>query len=61
MSSMNRGATGGRSRALVAVLYRAGLRVSEALALKAPDVDIREGPIRVLRGEGLEGAHSRDR
>lgn len=52
MSAMNKGATGDRNRALVTVLYRAGLRVSEALALKAADVDVRAGTIRVLRGKG---------
>lgn len=52
MSAFNRGATGDRNRALVAVLYRAGLRLSEALALKLADVDPRAGSIRVLRGKG---------
>jgi site-specific recombinase XerD len=52
MRAMNRGATGDRNRALVAVLYRAGLRIAEALALKAADVDLGAGTVRVLRGKG---------
>jgi site-specific recombinase XerD len=52
MAAMNKGATGERNRALVAVLYRAGLRLSEALALKPADVDTGAGTIRVLAGKG---------
>ncbi len=52
MAAMNGGATGDRNRALVAVLYRAGLRLSEALALKPSDVDAASGTIRVLAGKG---------
>ena len=52
MRAMNRGATGDRNRALVAVLYRAGLRIAEALALKPADVDLAVGTVRVLRGKG---------
>jgi site-specific recombinase XerD len=33
--------TGIRNRALITVLYRAGLRVSEALALKVSDIDFK--------------------
>lgn len=43
---------GVRNRALLAVLYRGGLRVSEALALRAVDVDVDAGTIRVLDGKG---------
>ena len=48
----NRGDTGARNRALIAVMYRAGLRLSEALALKPSDVDTASGTIRVLHGKG---------
>ncbi|MBC7834172.1 MAG: tyrosine-type recombinase/integrase [Phycisphaerales bacterium] len=45
-------ATGLRNRALIAVLYRAGLRITEALELRPKDVDDERGCIRVLRGKG---------
>ncbi|MEM7621887.1 MAG: site-specific integrase [Planctomycetota bacterium] len=41
-----------RTRALVAVLYRSGLRLGEALDLRPPDVDAAAGAVRVLRGKG---------
>ncbi len=41
-----------RNRALIAVLYRAGLRIAEALALRPVDVDLAQGAIRVLHGKG---------
>ena len=41
-----------RNRALIVVMYRAGLRVAEALALRPCDVDLERGAIRVLRGKG---------
>lgn len=41
-----------RNRALIAVLYRGGLRISEALALKPKDVDIGAGSVRVLHAKG---------
>ena len=44
--------TGIRDRALLTVLYRAGLRVSEALDLKPSDIDTERGTIRVLHGKG---------
>lgn len=47
-----RAPTGIRNRALIAVLYRAGLRISEALALLPKDVDLQAGSIRVLHGKG---------
>ena len=45
-------ATGLRNRALLAILYRAGLRISEALDLYPKDVDLDRGAIRVLHGKG---------
>tara|TARA_Y100000593_G_scaffold86064_1_gene164107 strand:- start:4238 stop:4852 length:615 start_codon:yes stop_codon:yes gene_type:complete len=44
--------SGARNRAIVAVLYRCGLRVSEALALKTSDLDFDSGIVRVLHGKG---------
>ena len=44
--------TGIRNRALITVMYRAGLRVNEALALRVADVTPALGTIRVLHGKG---------
>jgi len=44
--------TGIRNRALIAVMYRAGLRISEALALRPADVNQADGTLRVLHGKG---------
>jgi len=41
-----------RDRAIITVLYRAGLRVGEALALQPKDVDLTIGSITVLHGKG---------
>lgn len=41
-----------RNRALVAMLWRSGLRVSELLSLKPSDVDLSAGTVRVLNGKG---------
>ena len=41
-----------RNRALIAVLYRSGLRIAEALSLYPKDVDAERSSIRVLRGKG---------
>ncbi len=43
---------GVRNRALVALLYRTGLRIAEALALRPKDLDTAAGAVRVLRGKG---------
>lgn len=48
----NRGATGDRNRALLATIWRAGLRVSEALALKPADLAPAAGLLFVRRGKG---------
>jgi integrase/recombinase XerD len=47
-----RAPTGIRNRALIAVLYRGGLRISEALALLPKDVDSDQGTLAVLHGKG---------
>ncbi len=48
----SRAPTGIRNRALITVLYRAGLRISETLALEPKDLERKEGTIRVLHGKG---------
>ncbi len=48
----SRAPTGIRNRALIAVLYRGGLRISEALALLTKDVDVAQGTLTVLHGKG---------
>ncbi len=47
-----RSSTGVRNRALIAVLYRGGLRINEALDLFPKDVDLEASSIRVLHGKG---------
>jgi site-specific recombinase XerD len=47
-----RAPTGIRNRALLAVLFRSGLRISEALALFPKDLDASRGSLRVLHGKG---------
>lgn len=44
--------TGVRNRALLAVLYRTGMRISEALALRPKDLDHDQGTVRILHGKG---------
>ncbi len=51
-AASNRAPTGIRNRALIVVMYRAGLRVSEALSLHPKDLDRSRGTIRVLQGKG---------
>ena len=50
-SCSTRAATGVRNRALIVTLYRAGLRISEALALYPKDLDPANSTIRVLHGK----------
>jgi integrase len=45
-------ARGQRLRALIVVLWRAGLRIHEALALTEADLDHRRGSLLVRRGKG---------
>lgn len=47
-----RAPTGVRNRALIMLLYRSGLRISEALALKPSNVDLERHSARVLHGKG---------
>jgi len=41
-----------RHRALIVLLYRTGLRISEALALRPKDVNLEVGSVTVLHGKG---------
>jgi site-specific recombinase XerD len=41
-----------RMRALIAILYRSGLRISEALDLEVKDIDLDLGTVTVLHGKG---------
>lgn len=47
-----RGSAGLRTRALIVVLWRSGLRIDEALSLRPKDVDLVVGTITVLHGKG---------
>lgn len=47
-----RAPTGIRNRALIILLWRGQLRISEALALKPKDMDVDTGTVRVLHGKG---------
>ncbi len=49
-----RGITGSRNRALIALLWRTELRISEALDLMPHDVDLERGTVRVRLGKGLK-------
>lgn len=48
----NTARTGVRNRALIVLLHRTGLRISEALALLPKDIDEKAGTVRVLHGKG---------
>jgi integrase/recombinase XerD len=52
VKACSQGKTGVRNRALITVLYRAGLRISEALDLLPKDLDPDAGTVRVLHGKG---------
>lgn len=52
MRRAGNGPHGLRMRALIVVLWRAGLRISEALALAETDVDPRRGSLLVRHGKG---------
>ena len=52
MRAAGGGRHGRRLRALIVVLWRAGLRIHEALALSEPDLDRRRGSLLVRRGKG---------
>ncbi len=52
IAACGRGAAGKRDRALIMLIYRTGLRVSEALALYPKDIDLEAGRVHVLHGKG---------
>src|SRR4051812_45218359 len=52
MRAAGDGAHGRRLRGLIVILWRAGLRVQEALALTQADLDQRRGSLLVRRGKG---------
>ncbi len=52
MRAAGSGPDGARLRALIVVLWRAGLRISEALALAETDMDARRGAVVVRHGKG---------
>jgi integrase len=52
MQAAGDGRHGRRLRALIVVLWRAGLRIHEALALNKSDLDRRRGSLLVRRGKG---------
>jgi len=51
----NRAPTGIRNRALIAMMYRVGLRPGEALALSVDDVDLAGGIVRIPARKGGAG------
>jgi len=52
MRAAGTGAYGDRLRAMIVVLWRAGLRIGEALALAETDLDASRGAITIRRGKG---------
>ena len=52
MRAAGTGADGARLRALIVILWRAGLRISEALDLAETDLDRSRGAVLVRRGKG---------
>ena len=56
LAASERAPTGVRNRAMIALLYCAGVRLEEALALRRQDVDL-EGGALVVRGRRARTAH----
>jgi integrase len=52
MRAAGPGVIGDRLRAIIVVLWRSGLRISEALALAESDLDPARGAVLVRRGKG---------
>lgn len=48
----NRGSSGIRNRAAITLMWRAGVRVGELVALYPKDIDTRAGSVTVLHGKG---------
>ena len=55
MRQAGEGVHGDRMRGLIVVLWRAGLRIQEALALSEADLDARRGALLVRHGKGNKG------
>jgi integrase len=60
MRSAGEGIGAARVRGLIVVLWRAGLRVGEALALVESDLDLGRGSILVRHGKGRQASRGRD-
>jgi integrase len=58
MRAAGDGPEGVRLRAVIVVLWRAGLRISEALALRESDLDVQRGAVLVRAGNVASGARS---
>ena len=52
MRACGESTTGIRNRALIAILYRGGLRITEALSIWPKDLDLNNGAVRVLHAKG---------
>jgi site-specific recombinase XerD len=52
LRACGRSRTGRRHAALIVLLWRSGLRISEALDLVPGDVDLERGTVRIRRGKG---------
>jgi len=52
LAHCGRGKTAPRNRAMIALMWRAGLRAGEVVALLPKDVDLSHGTVRVLHGKG---------
>lgn len=52
ISACGFGITGFRNRAVLVVLWRSGVRIQEALSLTLPDVDEKDGTLRIRSGKG---------
>jgi integrase len=58
MRTISDRADGHRLRALIVLLWRAGLRISEALSLQESDLDRSRGAVLVRRGKAASDARS---
>jgi integrase len=61
MRAAGNGADGARLRALIVILWRAGLRIGEALALAETDMDARRGAVLIRRGKGRPSGSKQER
>jgi len=52
IEATGKGASGTRNKALLMLMYKGCLRISEALALKPKDIDFENNTVRVLHGKG---------